>query len=103
MDSELIACEVSERCTPPSSQSLRIPLGHGSIIMREYVTPKAILETTGGDSSTGEFKVPPSAQLGAVFTPLPRLACPPRTKSSFRIHRNSSRRDITECIQSDAL
>lgn len=54
--------------------------GDGSIIdaVREYVTPKAILETTGGDSSTGEFKLPPGAQLGAVFTPLPPPRMPPK-------------------------
>ena len=54
--------------------------GDGSIIdaVREYVTPKAILETTGGDSSTGEFMPPPGAQLGAVFTPLPPPRMPPK-------------------------
>jgi len=54
--------------------------GDGSIIdaVREYVTPKVILETTGGDSSTGEFMPPPGAQLGAVFTPLPPPRMPPK-------------------------
>jgi hypothetical protein len=54
--------------------------GDGSIIdmVREYVTPKIILETTGGDSSTGEFKMPPGIQLGAVFTPLPPPRMPPK-------------------------
>jgi hypothetical protein len=54
--------------------------GDGTIIdaVREYVTPKAILETTGGDSSTGEFVLPPGAQLGAVFTPLPPPRMPPK-------------------------
>jgi hypothetical protein len=54
--------------------------GDGSIIdmVREYVTPKIILETTGGDSSTGEFKLPPGAQMGAVFTPLPPPRMPPK-------------------------
>lgn len=35
--------------------------GDGTVIdmVREYVTPKTIIETSGGDSSTGEFKVPP--------------------------------------------
>jgi hypothetical protein len=54
--------------------------GDGTIIdaVREYVTPKAILETTGGDSSTGEFQPPPGTQLGAVFTPLPPPRMPPK-------------------------
>jgi hypothetical protein len=54
--------------------------GDGSIIdmVREYVTPKVILETTGGDSSTGEFKLPPGAQLGAVFAPVPPPRMPPK-------------------------
>ncbi|MBR0826799.1 hypothetical protein JQ596_14710 [Bradyrhizobium manausense] len=54
--------------------------GDGSIIdmVREYVTPKIILETTGGDSSTGEFKMPTDTQLGAVFTPLPPPRMPPK-------------------------
>jgi hypothetical protein len=53
--------------------------GDGSLIdmVREYVTPKAI-ETAGGDSSTGEFNLPPGAQLGAVFTPLPPPRMPPK-------------------------
>jgi hypothetical protein len=54
--------------------------GDGTIIdaVREYVTPKVILETTGGDSSTGDFKLPPGAQLGAVFTPLLPPRMPPK-------------------------
>ena len=54
--------------------------GDGSVIdmVREYVTPKAILETTGGDSSTGEFKMPPGTQIGAVFTPIPPPRMPPK-------------------------
>lgn len=54
--------------------------GDGSIIdaVREYVTPKAIVETTGGDSSTGEFKPPPGAEMGSVFTPLPPPRMPPK-------------------------
>ncbi|WFU43937.1 hypothetical protein QA640_16705 [Bradyrhizobium sp. CB82] len=36
--------------------------GDGTIIamVREYVTPKAVIETAGGDSSTGEFRAPPA-------------------------------------------
>ena len=54
--------------------------GDGTIIdmVREYVTPKAVLETAGGDSSTGEFKAPPAGVQGAVFTPLPPPRMPPK-------------------------
>jgi hypothetical protein len=55
--------------------------GDGTVIdmVREYVTPKAIIETAGGDSSTGEFRAPPSgAEQGAVFTPLPPPRMPPK-------------------------
>jgi hypothetical protein len=54
--------------------------GEGSLIdmVREYVTPKAILETSGGDSSTGEFNAPPAGAQGAVFTPLPPPRMPPK-------------------------
>ncbi|MBW7963087.1 hypothetical protein [Bradyrhizobium sp. BR 10261] len=54
--------------------------GEGSLVdmIREYVTPKAIIETSGGDSSTGEFNAPPSGAQGAVFTPLPPPRMPPK-------------------------
>ena len=55
--------------------------GDGTIIdmVREYVTPKAVIETAGGDSSTGEFRPPPAgSEQGAVFTPLPPPRMPPK-------------------------
>nr|WP_249810037.1 hypothetical protein [Bradyrhizobium sp. 139] len=54
--------------------------GEGSLIdmVREYVTPKTIMETSGGDSSTGEFSAPPAGAQGAVFTPLPPPRMPPK-------------------------
>ncbi|MGD5468060.1 hypothetical protein QUS59_22550, partial [Xanthomonas citri pv. citri] len=54
--------------------------GDGSLIdmVREYVTPKTIVETTGGDSSTGEFIAPPAGAQGALFTPLPPPRMPPK-------------------------
>jgi hypothetical protein len=47
-------------------------------MVREYVTPKTILETSGGDSSTGEFLAPPAGAQGAVFTPIPPPRMPPK-------------------------
>jgi hypothetical protein len=54
--------------------------GEGTVIdmVREYVTPKAVIETAGGDSSTGEFKPPPAGAQGVVFTPLPPPRMPPK-------------------------
>jgi hypothetical protein len=43
------------------------------------VTPKTIMETSGGDSSTGEFMAPPAgAQGAALFTPIPPPRMPPK-------------------------
>lgn len=54
--------------------------GDGTILdlVREYITPKEILETTGGDSTTGTFVAPPAGAQGAVFTPLPPPRMPPK-------------------------
>ena len=54
--------------------------GDGSLIdmVREYVTPKTIMETSGGDSSTGEFLAPPAGAQGAVFAPIPPPRMPPK-------------------------
>ncbi len=54
--------------------------GEGTVIdmVREYVTPKAVIETAGGDSSTGEFTPPPAGAQGVVFTPLPPPRMPPK-------------------------
>jgi hypothetical protein len=54
--------------------------GEGTVIdmVREYVTPKAVIETAGGDSSTGDFVPPPAGAQGVVFTPLPPPRMPPK-------------------------
>jgi hypothetical protein len=54
--------------------------GDGTIMdmVREYVTPKAVIETAGGDSSTGDFTPPPAGAQGVVFTPLPPPRMPPK-------------------------
>lgn len=54
--------------------------GEGRLIdaVREYITPKAVLQTTGGDSSTGEFNAPPPGAQGVVFTPLLPPTMPPK-------------------------
>ncbi len=46
---------------------------------REYITPKILLQTIGGDSSTGEFKAgQPGPEDGVSFTPLLPPRMPPK-------------------------
>src|SRR5262249_33756381 len=54
--------------------------GDGTImdLVREYVTPRTILETSGGDSTTGEFTAPAADAQGPVFTPLLPPRMPPK-------------------------
>jgi hypothetical protein len=54
--------------------------GDGTImdLVREYITPKTILETSGGDSTTGEFTSPAADAQGPVFTPLLPPRMPPK-------------------------
>ena len=54
--------------------------GDSSILdaVREYVTPKIILQTSGGDSSTGEFKPGQPGSADGGFTPLPPPRMPPK-------------------------
>jgi len=54
--------------------------GDGAImdLVREYITPKTVLETTGGDSTTGVFVPPPTGAQSTVFTPLPPPRMPPK-------------------------
>jgi hypothetical protein len=55
--------------------------GEGGVIeaVREYILPKEVLQTTGGDPSTGEFKaVPIQGGQGVAFTPLLPPRMPPK-------------------------
>ena len=54
--------------------------GDGTImdLVREYITPKTILETSGGDSTTGQFTAPAADAQGPVFTPLLPPRMPPK-------------------------
>src|SRR5215813_15160274 len=65
---------------PQGGRAADFGSGDGRIIdaVREYITPKTILETSGGDSSTGEFLAPPVGGEGVVFTPLPPPRMPPK-------------------------
>ena len=54
--------------------------GDGTIsdLVREYIKPKIILETSGGDSTTGEFAAPAADAQGPVFSPLLPPKMPPK-------------------------
>ena len=55
--------------------------GEGGVIeaVREYILPKEVLQTTGGDPSTGEFKsIPAQGGQGVTFTPLLPPRMPPK-------------------------
>jgi hypothetical protein len=54
--------------------------GTGGLIdaAREYILPKSIIETAGGDPSTGFFNAGPQAGDGISFTPLLPPRMPPK-------------------------
>jgi hypothetical protein len=54
--------------------------GEGGLIdaAREYILPKTILQTSGGDPSTGEFKAASQAGDGVSFSPLLPPRMPPK-------------------------
>jgi hypothetical protein len=54
--------------------------GEGTVIdaAREYILPKEVLQTSGGDPSTGEFKAPTESGQGVSFTPLLPPRMPPK-------------------------
>jgi hypothetical protein len=54
--------------------------GEGGLIqsVREYILPKASVNTTGGDPTTGEFKAGMQAGDGVSFTPLLPPRMPPK-------------------------
>ena len=66
--------------------------GEGSLIdmVREYVTPKVILETSGGDSSTGEFMPRRPARKAPCSRRCRRPGCRPRTSNRPLHHRVSA-------------
>jgi hypothetical protein len=54
--------------------------GEGGLIdaAREYILPKTIIQTSGGDPSTGEFKAAAHAGDGVSFSPLLPPRMPPK-------------------------
>jgi hypothetical protein len=65
---------------PQGGRAADFGTGEGSVIdaAREYILPKTVLETSGGDPSTGEFKATPQGGEGVSFTPLLPPRMPPK-------------------------
>lgn len=65
---------------PQGGRAADFGSGEGGVIdaAREYILPKAVLQTSGGDPSTGEFKVTPQSGEGVSFTPLLPPRMPPK-------------------------
>jgi hypothetical protein len=65
---------------PQGGRAADFGTGEGGVIdaAREYILPRTILETSGGDPSTGEFKAAKEAGYGVSFTPLLPPRMPPK-------------------------
>ena len=66
---------------PQGGRAADFGSGEGGLVdaAREYILPKTIVETQGGDPSTGEFKSTPlGAGEGVSFTPLLPPRMPPK-------------------------
>jgi hypothetical protein len=65
---------------PQGGRAADFGTGDGGVIdaAREYILPRTILETSGGDPSTGEFKAAKEAGNGVSFTPLLPPRMPPK-------------------------
>jgi hypothetical protein len=67
---------------PEGGRAADLGTGEGGLLgaVREYITPKAILETSGGDSSKGGLFGAPSTGDGVSFTPLLPPRMPPKAQ-----------------------
>jgi hypothetical protein len=65
---------------PQGGRAADFGTGEGGIIdaAREYILPKSIIQTAGGDPSTGEFKAGVQAGDGVSFTPPLPPRMPPK-------------------------
>ena len=65
---------------PQGGRAADFGTGEGGVIdaAREYILPRTILETSGGDPSTGEFKAAQQAGYGVSFVPLLPPRMPPK-------------------------
>ena len=65
---------------PQGGRAADFGTGEGGLIdaAREYILPRTVLQTSGGDASTGEFKAAAQAGDGVSFTPLLPPRMPPK-------------------------
>ena len=65
---------------PQGGRAADFGTGEGGLIdaAREYILPKNVIETSGGDPSTGEFKAASHAGDGVSFAPLLPPRMPPK-------------------------
>jgi hypothetical protein len=65
---------------PQGGRAADFGTGEGGLIdaAREYILPKTVIQTAGGDPSTGEFKAALRAGDGVSFTPLLPPRMPPK-------------------------
>ena len=65
---------------PQGGRAADFGTGEGGLIdaAREYILPKVVMETSGGDPSTGEFEAAQGAGYGVSFTPLLPPRMPPK-------------------------
>ncbi len=65
---------------PQGGRAADFGTGEGGLIdaAREYILPRTIIETSGGDPSTGEFKAAAQAGDRVSFTPLLPPRMPPK-------------------------
>ncbi|MGJ4887159.1 hypothetical protein ACQR0Z_24975 [Bradyrhizobium sp. HKCCYLS3077] len=71
---------------PQGGRAADFGTGDGGVIdaAREYILPRTIIETAGGDPSTGEFKAAQHAGDGVSFTPLLPPRMPPKDEPAQR-------------------
>jgi len=65
---------------PQGGRAADFGTGEGGLIdaAREYILPRTVIETSGGDPSTGEFKAAAQGGDGVSFTPLLPPRMPPK-------------------------
>jgi hypothetical protein len=65
---------------PQGGRAADFGTGEGGLIdaAREYILPRTVIQTSGGDPSTGEFKAASQAGDGVSFSPLLPPRMPPK-------------------------
>jgi hypothetical protein len=71
---------------PQGGRAADFGTGEGGLVeaVREYIVPNVIIETSGGDPSTGAFNAAPRAGDGISFAPLLPPRMPPKAEQEAR-------------------